>query len=463
MEGGSAAAGAMGTEPVGSGRALARKLLALSLPMMAGSLIETLYNLTDAFFLGKLGAAEIGAPSVTFSILFFLIIFGTGLSNAGTTLMAQSRGMGDQGKMNHYLNQSASLLGLAAAVLVAAGLALSAPVLSLLGTPPETYGHALVYLRIVLLGVPFTFAYFLLQSGFVAIGDTMTPLRVHLAAVLLNVALDPLFIYGPGPFPAWGVAGAAVATVLSQTVGAVLSLAILAKGRGGLRLSPALAKPVGKSWKLLLGIGLPSSLGQAVSALGFTVLQGVVNRFGVAAIAAFGIGNRLNNMFDIPAHGIVAASTGMVGRAMGARDQAGADRIIRTSLILVLALELPLMGLAFLFGGDLVRFFVDDPEAVRLGRVMFTVITPSLLMFGLYMALTGAFQGAGDTKVIMALSITRLWVIRVPLAYALAGLTDLGPMSIWIAMFVSNFTIAVAGWLYWRSGRWRKALDPGRI
>lgn len=431
--------------------------------MMLGSVIETLYNLTDAFFLGKLGTAQVGAPSIAFNIVFFLIIFGNGLAGAGTTLIAQLAGRGDRQRMNHYLNQMASLLLVVSLGLAATGLLIARPILILLNTPPEVMGYALSYMRIVFLGVPFVFVYFVLQASFTAIGDTKTPVRVHLAAVGLNVILDPLLIYGVGPFPVLGVSGAAIATVVSQAAGAILALRVLVRGKDGLRLQASLMPPDMASWTTMLRIGLPASIGQGISAFGFTVLQGVVNTFGTAAIAAFGVGNRLMNMFDIPVHGLASATTSLVGRALGAGDQQKAGRVVRSSLILVVTFEVPLLALSVLFGGDLVRLFVNDPEAVRLGDLMFKVVSPSLLMFGLYFALSGAFQGAGDTKVILALSIIRLWIIRVPLAYWLAYRTTLGPLSIWIAMFASNFSTALAGFVWYRLGRWKRALDPGRL
>jgi putative MATE family efflux protein len=438
-------------------------LLKIAFPMMLGSAIEAVYNLTDAFFLGKLGTAEIGAPSIAFSVIFFLTIFGAGLSNAGTTLMAQSKGKHDTTLMNRYMNQTASLLSLVSVVLAAFGFLVAVPLLRLLNTPVEVHGFALAYMRIIFLGIPFVFIYFCLQSAYTAIGDTATPIRIHLLAVGLNVVLDPLLIYGPGPLPALGVTGAAIATVLSQGVGALLSIIVLRSGKEGLRLAAGDMWPEVRSWGLLLRIGLPASIGQGLSAFGFTVMQGVVNTFGTSAIAAFGVGNRLMNMFDIPTHGIASATTSLVGRAMGAKDHSMVKRIVRAALVSVVVLEVPLLGLSVLFGGDLVRLFVSDPEAVRLGDIMFKVVSPSLLMFGLYFALTGAFQGAGDTKVILVLAVFRLWVIRVPMAYILAFNTSLGPMSIWIAMFASNFLTAAAGMAYFKRGRWKRALDTDGI
>ncbi|HRZ90796.1 MAG TPA: MATE family efflux transporter, partial [Spirochaetia bacterium] len=190
---------------------------------------------------------------------------------------------------------------------------------------------------------------------------------------------------------------------------------------------------------------------------------GVVNLFGTGAIAAFGVGNRLIGLFDLPAHGLSVATTTLVGQALGARDEDRAARVVGSALRLCLVLVgLPLAA-SVAFGGHLVRFFVADPEAVAVGDLMFKVVAPSVLFFCLYLVLSGAFQGAGDTRVIMVLSVVRLWIVRVPLAYALAFLAGMGPMSIWIAMFVSNLATALAGLAWFRGGRWRKALGTAEL
>lgn len=436
-----------------------KNLMHLAFPIMIGSAVETLYNLTDAFFLGRLGSAQVGAPSIAFNIVFFLTVFGIGLSNAGMTLVSQSKGKGSDDKANHFMNQTTSLLAFVSIALALLGALLSKGLLKLLATPEEVFVFALPYMRIVFLGLPFTFIYFSFQASFTAIGDSSSPIKVHLLAVVLNVILDPILIYGLGSWQGMGVSGAAIATVLSQFVGAALSVLVMVRGRSGLKLSWHNMRPNLESWKLLGRIGLPASLGQGLSAFGFTVLQGVVNFFGTSAIAAFGVGNRIMHLFDIPTQGLSGASASLVGRFLGAKDEKGSMTVVKAALLLVLIMEIPLLTLAFIYGGSLVRLFVNDPEAIRLGSIMFQVVSPSLLAFGLFFALSGAFQGAGDTKIILILAVVRLWLIRVPLAYFLAFNTSVGVLSIWIAMFASNFLTAIIGFLYYKKGKWQQALS----
>lgn len=446
-----------------------KQISAIALPVMAGSLIESLYNLTDAFFLGKLGADEFGAPSVSFSIIFMMIVFASGLTNAGSTLIAQCKGKGDQERANFYLGQMTGLIFIVALVIMLLGLVLTKPILLLLQTPPSVLVHARVYMIIVFLGLPFMFFYFIMQAAYTAIGDTFTPLWIHLVAIGINVILDPLLIFGltipfQGRFltlmPSLGVAGAAIATVISQGIASIFSFKMLVSKKRYVHLRTKNLKPDSKAYLLISKIGFPASIGDALAALGFTVLQGLVNHFGVAVIAAFGAGNKVMGLFDVAALGISQGSSTLVAQALGRKDVVEAKKIARSGIFLLLAMIIPLLSLSVIFGGKIIQFFVNDPEAMALGDIMFRIVAPSILLFDVFQVLVGVFKAAGDTKPVMVLSIMRLWLIRVPLAYFLAFVLHLGPISIWIGMFASNLIVALLGFFYYKHGSWLKALNP---
>ncbi len=440
-----------------------RPLMKIALPLMAGNLVQTLYNLTDAFFLGKLGSAELSAPTIAFPIIFFLILFGIGLSMAGTTLIAQSHGKGSGERVDFYLGQATTVLLVTALLIALTGIVLSEPLLKLLQTPRDVFAFTRDYMLIVFAGLPFMFGFFVMQSAMQGIGRTVVPLVIQVITVGLNIALDPLFIFGIGFFPAWGVRGAAVATVIARALGSFIAFYILIQGRYGMQLKLEHMRPQLPSVRLFLRIGLPSSFGQAVSALGFTVLQGLVNSFGTAVIAAFGVGNRLIGLFNMPAMGISRATTSLVGQRLGARDPDGARDVVVLSILSIQVFIFPAMVLAFFYGSSFIRFFVDDPETMRYGAELFRVVAPSVVLFGFFHATIGAFQGAGDTKPVMYLNIARLWALRLPVAYGLAYLVGFGPGSIWWAMFVSNMVTAAIGLYYFRTDRWLTALNPDEV
>lgn len=382
---------------------------------------------------------------------------------AGTTLIAQAWGRGDGERVNFYVGQTTTVLVIIALFLSVAGIFLAGPLLKLLQTPESVYAFTLDYLYIVFAGLPFMFGFLVLQSTMQGIGRTVVPLVLQVFTVALNIALDPIMIFGVGNIPALGVRGAAYATVLARGIGSTIAFVVLFRGRYGLRLTLGNMRPDRRAIRLLLRIGLPSSMGQAVSALGFTVLQGIVNSFGTPVIAAFGVGNRLISMFNMPAMGISRATTTLVGQNLGAGDVKKAREAVVLSILVIQAFLLPAMTLTFFYGSSFIRFFVDDPETMRYGAELFRVVAPSVVFFGFFHAVTGALQGAGDTRPVMYLSIARLWLLRVPVAYILCFMTAVGAGGIWWAMFVSNMVTAAAGLLYLKKGPWTEALDPREV
>ncbi|MFP4363628.1 MAG: MATE family efflux transporter [Spirochaetia bacterium] len=430
---------------------------------MAGNLIQTVYNLTDTFFLGKLGTEYVSAPAISFPVLMFLIVFGMGIAMAGTTLIAQSKGKQDQKKIDFYLGQMTSFMIIVGVFLSVIGLVLSGPLLRLLHTPDVVFPHAAGYMRIIFAGIPFMFGFFIMQAAMQGIGKTMVPLVVQTASVFINIPLDALLIFGWGPVPGLAVEGAAIATVISRALASLAAFIILIQGKYGMVLTAGNLLPKKNALKLFIKIGLPASVGQGLSSLGFAVLQGVVNLFGTPVIAAFGVGNRLLSVFNMPSMGVGRAVTALVGERLGAGDRDGAMRTVRVGIATVFSILVPGMLFMFFFGGDVIKFFVDDPEAIRWGAILFQIVAPSVVLFGGFMILTGAFQGAGDSKPVMYLNIARLWGVRVPLAYVLALGASLGPIGIWIAMFISNFTASVAGFIYYKKEIWMEALGSDEV
>lgn len=444
-------------------RELYKKLIRLALPIMASSLLQTLYNLTDAYFLGKLSREALAAPSIAFTVIFFLIVFGFAFSQAGTTLIAQSKGKGDQERVDFYLGQTLSILVLTSLLLGVIGLLLSRGMLVLLQVPPAAFTFTLQYMRIIFFGLPFMFIGFSLQGCLQGIGDSVTPLIVQLITVVVNILLDPVLIFGWGPFPELGVRGAAYATVFARSLTSAMALFIFVRGRRGIRLRRRNLLIRKSALLLYLKIGLPSSIGQGLSALGFTVLQGIVNSFGTAVVAAFGVGQRIISLINMPAMGFSRATTALVGQSLGAEDTVQAKKIVSQSLWTIFGFVSSGMIFVFFKGNSFVRFFIDDPEVIEHGVMLFRIISLSVVMFSMYTVITGAFQGSGDTRPIMYLNIFRLWFVRVPLAYLLARTLNMGPVGLWIAMFASNLLTAVIGFLYMRTGRWMYRLRGEKI
>jgi putative MATE family efflux protein len=442
---------------------LFKHMLTLALPIMGSNLLQTLYNLADTYFLGKLGSEALSAPSVSFSIIFFMIIFGSGFSMAGTTLISQAKGKGDLDRVDFYVSQTFGILVLTSFVIMAAGLVGTPAILRAMQVPEEIFDVVALYLKIIFLGMPFMFMSFVLRATLQGIGDSVTPLKIQIVTVVLNIILDPLLIFGIGPFPMLGVAGAAIATVISRAVNMFLAFYILFSGKKGIRIRRRYLKPTKEAWSLIMRIGLPSAFGGGLSALGFSVLQGVVNTFGAPVIAAFGVGNRIIGLFNMPAQGISQATAVLVGQSLGARDERSAERVVKYGSISIFVFVTLGMSMTFFFGNRVTTFFISDPEVIAYGTQLFRIVSLSVIFFCLFTVVNGAFQGGGDTKPIMIFNIVRLWGVRVPLALLLAKVMGMGPEGIWWAMFASNVVVAAGNALLYRTGRWKYRLSPDSI
>lgn len=435
------------------------RLVTLAVPIMLTNLLQVTYNLVDAWFLGRISAEAVSAPSISFSVVFFLSVFGMGFSQAGTTVVSQAHGAGKRSLVDFYASQTVSLVTVTGVIIGLVGVGAVEPLLWLLRVPDAALEGTRIYMRIIFGAVPFMFFFFVLQGLLQGVGDSVTPLVVQFVTVALNAVLDPLLIFGVGPFPELGVAGAATATLISRGLSAVAILVILFRGRDRLSVHAADLRPRDGAWRRLIGIGFPLATGQGLAALGFTVLQGIVNGFGVAVVAAFGVGNRIIGMFNMPAIGLSRATAALVGQELGAGREDEARHVVRISVLTMLAFIVPAMTLMFFYGNSVMRFFVDDQQVIAHGATLFRVVTVSVIPFTLFTVINGAFQGGGDTRPVMILNIVRLWGLRVPFAMLLAWHLAMGPVGIWYAMFISNITTAAAGFLLLRTGRWLRQLD----
>lgn len=445
---------------------LTRQLLVVAIPIVATNLLQTLYNMVDTWFLGRLGAEALSAPSITMNISNFLIVFGTGFSIAGTTLISQTYGADRNNRERiDFLASQVFLINLVMSlVVVVLGTVLTGPLCSLLKVPAGlTYEYTYDYMSITFLGMPFMFVDMILRGTLQGMGNSVTPLIVQTFAVLLNVVLDPIFIFGLGPVPAMGVAGAAIATNIARFVSFSFGMYILLSGVKGLKVRAKYLKPDPGCYSLIFRIGFPAAIGQAFSSLGFAVIQGVVNGFGPAVIAAFGVGNKITSLFNMPAQGISQGVAVVSGRKLGENKPKEAEKVVRIGLLIIGVFITLGMGYCFFFGHTLMRFFVDDPAVIAYGVQFFHVVTVSVAFFALFTVICGAFQGGGVTRPVMIFNIVRLWGIRVPFSYLLPLAFGLGPLGIWIAMFMSNFIVSIWAFLLFGTGKWKQRIDMSRV
>jgi len=434
-----------------------RALISLAVPIVFANLLQTAYQLIDTFWVGRLGAAAVAAVSLSFPVIFFLISLGLGLAIAGTILVAQYQGRGNTAMVNQVSAQALTGVIVISVLLAVVGFVGARWIVVFLGAQDAVLPLATEYLRVSFVGLPFLFAYVIFQSLMRGVGDATTPLIIVTGTVILNFFLDPLFIMGYGPMPALGVAGAALATVITQGLAAVVGLWMLFSGRYGIALKPANLVPDPALLWRLFSLGFPSAIEQSTRALGLMLMTILVAGFGTVTLAAYGIGVRMLSFVIIPALGLSQATSTLIGQNIGAGKIHRAERTAWLSTTIAFV-TLTLFGIAgFVFARDIVALFVpDSPAVIEQGAVFVQITAFTYGLIGAQQVITGAFRGAGDTLVAMAIALISLWMLQFPLAWVLSSRTGLGATGIWIAYPVQNvITLLVAG-IWFAQGNWKK-------
>ncbi len=446
-------------------------MVLLAWPVMVTAALQALYNLVDAFWLGRLSTAAMAAPGMAWPILFFFMSFAGGLQAAGATFVAQHFGAGDRAGAERAAGQLLSFLFFGSILLGSVGFALAPTVLRLIRAPADIYPLALTYLRIECAGLPIMFLAQAFGGLMLGLGNTRLNMYLSVSSLLLNAVLDPVLIFGWGPFPAWGVAGAAAATVLSRAGIAAVGLFLLSLGRVGLKLRPQNLRPRWREIRPLLKVGLPNVLDQASTSFGFVVMMGLVAGFGTAVVASYTVGNRIINLINVVSWGAGSALVAMIGQNLGALQYARAEAIARRGILTTFLVLVGLYFVTLALRRPLFGIFVNDPEVIREGAFYIAIFGTSIPFFGLFDAAAAVFRGSGHTVPPMVMAIVRLWALRVFLAWLLGYPVGLGTTGMWVGMTLSNVLGGGAMVLWVQKGTWKRRviapvgaapLDTGR-
>jgi putative MATE family efflux protein len=431
--------------------------------MLVGNLLQALYNTVDAVWVGRfLGASALGAVAISFPIIFALVSLLMGLTMATTTLVSQFRGAGDEAGVRRTISNSLRLLGGLGILLSAVGFFLRVPVLRLIGTPDEILPQASSYLGVFLVGMLAMFLYNVGSAVLRGLGDSRTPLRFLAIATAINIVLDPLLILGVGPFPKMGIAGAALATVLAQAVSSVLVLRHLALKTGLLRVEGKLWELDGRLSRLTFVIGLPAGAQQFVVSVGMLTITSIINRFGATVVAAFGAAARLDQFAHMPAMSLGLAVSAMVGQNLGAGRDERVREIVRWALMLTGGITAGFLAVALLLPRQVLSLFTAEAAVLAEGVRYLRIVSWAYVPFALSFVFTGVLRGAGDTVPTMIITVSTLWLFRVPLASYLSGAAGLGSRGIWLANAIAPALSMLLNLAYYSTGRWRSKVAVRR-
>ncbi len=435
-----------------------RTLFALALPIILGQLLQSAYQLIDAFWVGRLGSNEVAAVSVSFPITFLVISLGIGLGIAGATLTSQYMGAKQTDKVNHVAGQTLLLVFVTSAILGLCGYFFTSKLLSLMGVAPDVISDAKSFLHVSFISIVFVFTFNIFQALLRGIGEVKLPLYIVSATVILNAFLDPLLIFGWGPVPGFGVTGAAIATLITQGLAAIIGCYVLSKGKYGIHIQWRKLTPDWSFIKRAFFLGAPASLDMSTRALGLVIMSFLVASFGTDTMAAYGVGSSIIQMVTIPSMGLSMAMSTMVGQNLGARQTERATKVALVGTWWGFVF-LTIIGIfAYGFAPALVSVFLKGNNHVT-GLAIDFVKAMSLTwgFIAVQLCITSVFRASGNMMSAMLLSMINQWIMQFPIAYVLSKHSSLGVSGIWESFAITNVLIALVSLGWFSTGTWKKA------
>ncbi|MBN1322683.1 MAG: MATE family efflux transporter [Methanotrichaceae archaeon] len=432
-----------------------RGLLAVSLPVMAGNMLQSVLEIVDLYFVGRLGAQAIAGVAMSGTVIMVLMTLIIGLVTATTAHISRHYGAKEYEPMGSVLVNSLYLGLLISAILSIIGLFFSEDILLLMGAESKVATLGSQYLYTLLLGVFTMVELWIISASFQSTGDATTPMLIMLLMNMVNIVLDPALIFGLGGLPALGVAGAALATVLSRGLGLSIALAILLQGGSRLVL-PKLPDLRIDLAARLLRLAIPNSVQSGIRSLSFLAVMTIVAAYGTEAISAFGIAARMEMVALMPGFGIATGTAVVVGQNLGARSPHRAEEGVKISLILYGAMMAMTSLIFYNLGGKIMELFDPSGSSTAIGVGYFHIVSLGYVFIAMAIVLSFAMNGAGDTKKPMYATLVSMALILIPLALILPGLLGIGIRGVWLASAIGMISQCLMMAYLYRKGGWKR-------
>lgn len=444
-----------GTEQDFTSGSMRRAIFLLAVPMVLEMLMESTFAVFDIYFVTKLGPDAIATVGLTESLITIVYAIGVGLSMATTALVSRRIGEKDPEKAARAAFQSI-ITGLAVSLLIAIpGMIFAKDLMRMMGANDTIVNEMSSYTSIMLGGNAVIMMLFIINAVFRSSGDAAISFRVLVIANLLNIILDPLLIFGIGPFPELGITGAAIATNTGRGLAVLYQLYLLFYGKGRVRLS---AKNIAIRMETIRQVLKLSAggIGQYLIATSSWIgLYRIISEFGSEALAGYTIAIRIVIFALMPAWGISNAASTLVGQNLGAGKPDRAEK----SVWVVSRINMFYMGLVsillVLLPGMFIGIFAEDTGFAESGVVALRTVSYGLIFYGLGMVVVQSFNGAGDTITPTKINFVIFWLIEIPLAYILAMMTGMGEQGVYYSIIIAESLMTLAAVYYFRKGKWK--------
>ncbi len=420
-------------------------LFLLSIPLMLNNFIKTVHDIIDMYFVSDIsgfGVEAVNSISLTFPVMFTFISLGIGLSAAGTALISQFVGSNQREEARKYASNLVIIALVTGIILNILSYFLAEPIMILMGTDGYVLENSVKYLKIRAFELPVVFLFFSFTAIRQSTGDTVTPVIYGVVTMVVNIILSPLLI---STFN-MGVSGAAYATLIANLVIMPFGLIQLFKSNSGITISREYLKIDKEISRRIIRIAIPASFGQAFTAIGFGVMNGIIVSYGKQTVAAFSVGNRISSLILHPVMAIGGVLSAYLGQNIGNENPIRARESFKKAMILSTGIMIVLSFIFMFFREFSASFFIkEDQVALSLAVEYMFYLLIGLPLMAIFQTYIGTFNGTGDTKFTFILTVTRLWLLRIPLVFAFKLFTDFGSSGVWYSMLISNFLIIILG------------------
>jgi len=434
---------------------IGRALLILSIPMVLEMIMESVFAVVDIFFVSKLGANAVATVGITESSMTIVYAIGMGLSMATTAIVARRIGEKKPEKAGIAAFQ-AIISGLLVSVLVAVpGVIYAREFLLLMGASKEMADAGYMFPMIMFGGNGVIMLLFIINAVFRSSGDAAISMRVLIMANLINIILDPLLIFGIGPFPELGLKGAAVATTTGRGLAVCYQFYLLFYGNKRIRLELHHLKIRLSVMFQLFKLSAGGILQNIIAMSSWIALYRIISALGSEVMAGYTISIRIIIFVLLPSWGLSNAASTLVGQNLGANQPERAEHTVWITAYANMII-LGLVGIILaIFTETFIRLFIDNPNVIANGAVSLRIISLGCVSYALGMVMIQAFNGSGDTVTPTRINLFCFWLFEIPLAYLLAIVFDMKIYGISIAIVIAESALSLSAWYFFRKGKWK--------
>ncbi len=436
-----------------------KRIVEFAIPMLIGNIAQQFYNTADSIIVGKyIGDNALAAVGSASPILNLLLVLFVGIAVGAGIMVSQYFGAKDREKLSRTIGICITLTLISSVIIMIIGPMVTRPLLSLLNTPSSIIDWCASYLIIYFIGIGGLAYYNILAGVLRGLGDSLSALVFLLISTVLNVVLDILFVARFN----MGVPGVALATVIAQTISAILCVLKLLKMNDSFNLSWKMLRLDKEYSYRLIKLGLPSGLTQAIFSLAMIVVQSLTNSFGEMVIACNVIIMRVDGFAMMPNFSFGSAMTTYAGQNVGAKRIDRVEKGAKDGTLISVGISTTITILILVFGRYLMGIFTDTKELVDLSMHMMRILALGYIAMAVTQCLSGVMRGAGDTVTPMWISLITTVVLRVPVAYGIAYFTRSDayptgrPESTFISLLVSWTAGAIITTIFYKKGNWRK-------